>query len=181
MGSSHPLSQAKEDFREAKLDLPFLIDEKEALAAQLGVVLHPVAGVTDEQHRMVFHHPYRAVSWGVRLKTMIRFQLGEIPKQELDSVLDPAPPVYGGGSAKALLHLHLAERLYAGKKLSLALAELEKCMKLDPDLAAAHSLLAQIAVEEKDCAAGRAALQTALKLDPKDPRALELKKRCGDR
>ena len=178
VSSNQPMAQAQEDFAEAKLAIPLLVDKDEALAARIGVVLHPVIGVADGEGKLAMYHPYRAVSYGVRLRAMLQFLLGEIPKQELDAVTDPAPPMYGGGSAKALRHLRLAERLYEGKRAATALAELEKCIKLDPDLAAAHALLAEIIAAEKGCAAAKVPLELALKLDPANPRALGIRNRC---
>ena len=64
-----------------------LQDKGNALYGKLGVVLHPVIGVTNKKHELTLYFPFRATNFGNELKTRLRHMLGEIDDAKLDEML----------------------------------------------------------------------------------------------
>ena len=73
----------------AGLDLPILIDAGDTLRGKLRVILHPVVGITDQDHVLKVYQNFRKVNFTNILRAQILHVLGEISEAELDKTLNP--------------------------------------------------------------------------------------------
>ncbi len=90
------------------------------------------------------------------------------PIEEPTVVQDPPP-----SESKAARHIAAAEALIANKKLTEALAELRQAEKQDPKLSTVYALMGVIYSQQKAEVMAKSNFQKALRLNPKDPIALQ--------
>jgi len=166
VSSRVPRSVVEEEVRKARLQMPVLIDEGDALFSELGVVLYPTVGLADAQHKLVAYEPFRKVHYRAVIQARIRHLLGEISDEELEKVLHPPLATSGGPSAAAHRRLKLGEKLLQAKRYDKALESVERCLELDPTLAEAHVLLGRILAAQGKPDQARQAFEKALQLDP---------------
>ncbi|MBI5509384.1 MAG: hypothetical protein HY903_11590 [Deltaproteobacteria bacterium] len=164
---------------EAGLTMPVLIDKGDALYGKLGVVLHPVIGIADKQHKLVAYEPFHKIDYAVIVEARIKRLLGLISDAELAAALNPPQAVDGGDKVVAKRHLKMAEMLFAAKSYDKALEFAAKSLAHDPEAAGAHGLVALILATRGDCAGAKPAIDAALKLDAKEARALAAKEMCA--
>lgn len=179
VSDSHPRDQVREIVDSADLHVPVLIDVGNALYGKLGVSLTPVVGLTDKNWKLTAYLPFRQVDYAHLVRAHVEYQLGNLTKAELERAISPEKVTDGGNEALAKRDLHLAELLYASKKYDKAEEFARKSTATDPDLAAAHGLLARILAAKGDCKAAGRSIESALRLDPNDTRGLEARAACG--
>jgi hypothetical protein len=131
--------------------MPVLVDERDALYGELGVVLHPSVGIADRDRRLVGYQPFRKVNFLDAMRGQVRLALGEIDQAALARILDPgaAPPPSGAGRARA--RLKLARTLLATGSVDAAIESARAAVALDPDLSDAHLVLAEALARRGRC------------------------------
>lgn len=164
----------------AGLDVPVLIDEGDALYGELGAALHPVLGVTDQEHVLVAYQHFRKIHFIELLRARVRHQLGEITDAELAAVENPPKTDIAGRDDGAERHLRMARMLIKAGKGDKAMESVEKSLEIDPDRAEAHALAGSILAGRGDCGAALEAFERALALDPDEPTAREGMAACAD-
>lgn len=161
------------------LKMPVLIDTGDALYGRLGVVLHPVIGVTDEQRRLVAYQPFAKVNYHAFMKAQVQHALKEINDAELDAVMNPQAAVLGGDASVAHRFFRLAEKQFQMTNYVQALANVGKSLDKNPT-ADAWSLRGRILLVESNPVEAAAAFAAALKLDPQDAAAQAGLKACQE-
>jgi tetratricopeptide (TPR) repeat protein len=162
------------------LKMPVLIDEGDVLYGRLGVFLHPVIGITDEQRRLVAYQPFEKVNYRAVMKAQIQHALKEITDAELEAALHPEAAVLGGDASVAHRFFRLAEKQFQATNYVQALANVQRSLDKAPT-AAAWSLRGRIRLAQGDRSGAQSAFEAALQLDPRDPDALEGMKACAQR
>ncbi len=176
-----PPAEVESAVKEAGITMPVLIDVDDALYGSLGVKLHPVVGITDQEHNLVNYQHFTKVNFSEVLLARIRHLLKEIDDQKLDKVLHPVVATTGGNGTKARIRLMLAKKFYKTGKYEIALTHLTTCLDDDPKLVAAHTLRGQILAAQGNYSEALEAFQIALELDPDNASAKEEIKACQER
>ena len=171
-------ADAEADVKAAGLAMPVLIDAGDALYGRLGVVLRPVVGITDKDHKLVAYQHYTKINYIEVIRARIRHLLGEITGPEMDQVLQPPPATQGGRIEVAHRHLKLAQRLLRAGRGDKAIEEAKRSIEADPSLASAHTVLGQALISKGDSAGARSAFARASELDPNDTAASDGLKSC---
>jgi tetratricopeptide (TPR) repeat protein len=159
------------------LKMPVLIDAGDALYGRLGVVLHPVVGVTDERRRLVAYQPFAKVNYHAFMKAQVQHALKEITDAELDEVMHPQAAVLGGDASVAHRFFRLAEKQFQKTNDVQALASVQKSLDKNPT-ADAWTLRGRILLAESNRVDAAAAFAAALKLDPQAAEAQAGLKAC---
>ena len=168
-----PKAEVEKEVAETGLAMPVLIDEGDALYGKLGVILHPVVGITDKDHKILAYQPFTKVNYSAVVRAQICHALKEITDQELQDVLKPPPITMGGDESVAHRYFKLAEKQFGAKNYEQALANVKKALEKDTTLAAVHALHGRILAAQGNRAEAQSAFEAALKLDPKNATALE--------
>jgi tetratricopeptide (TPR) repeat protein len=169
------------EVKETGITMPVLIDAGDALYGKLGVALEPVVGITDKDRRLVAYQPFTKVNYAAVIRARIRHLLKEITDKELAAVIDPPAALNSDDLATAQRRLKLAERLFEARNYAKALENVNAGIEKDPKLAAAHALRGDILAAQGKFPEASEAFDRALKLDPKDARALEGMKSSKER
>ncbi len=149
VSGSEPLDEVRTMVRAAGVRMPVLIDEKDALYGELGVVLHPSVGIADAKHRIVGYQPFRKVNLLDLLRGRIQLALGEITETQFAAIVDPpaAPVAVNRAHARA----NLARKLLAMGSVAAAIDSARAAVKLDPAYADAHAVLAEALARDGQC------------------------------
>jgi hypothetical protein len=166
-------AQVEAAVKEIGLTMPVLIDPGDALYGKLGVILCPVLGIADKDHKLVAYEYFTKINFTEVVRARIRYLLKEIDDQQLEQVLNPSGATAGSDADKARRRYKLAEKLYFAKNYAKALENVNDSLEKDQKVAATHALKGQILVALGNREAARAAFAEALKLDPTNATALE--------
>lgn len=172
--------KVEQEVKATGLAMPVLIDQGDVLYGKLGVILHPVIGITDQDHKLTAYEPFTKVNYGAVIRARIRHALKEITNEELEQVLKPPPVIQGGDASVALSYFKLAEKQSQAGDFSKAFANVKKSIAKDPGIATAHTLLGRILAARGNPAEAMLAFEQALKLDPADVSAIEGRKKCQE-
>jgi hypothetical protein len=167
-----PKAEVEAEVQASGLIMPVLIDQGDVLYGKFGVVLHPVVGITDPEHRLVAYQPFAKVNYEAFIRAQIRHVLKEITDEELAAVLNPTAAVLGGEASVAHRYFRLAEKQLQSTNYDQALANVQKSLDHNPT-AEAWSLRGRILMARGKRAEAVAAFAAALKLDPQDTNAVE--------
>jgi tetratricopeptide (TPR) repeat protein len=162
-----PRAEVEAAVKAAGLRMPVLIDRGDKLYGKLGAVLHPVAGITDANHRLVAYQPFAKVNYPAIIRAHIRHALGEISDAELAAVLNPVAAPLGGDVSVAHRYLRLAEKQFQTTNSDQALANVRKSLDKNPT-AEAYSLQGRILQAQGKPDEAAAAFASAHKLDSND-------------
>jgi len=165
--------------RQARLGVPVLVDEDDALHARLGVIQHPAVAIITKDRKLAAYEPYRSIDYCARVTARLRHALGELNDAELRSVLSPPRAVEGGDQQVARRYLALAQRLYRMGKYEKSLDSVRRSLGLDPGHAPAHALHGSILAAQRDCRGAAEAFRKALSIDPLNAPARQGLQRCG--
>jgi len=168
-----PKADVQTAVQETGLTMPVLIDAGDALYGKLGVVLSPVLGIVDQDHKLVAYEYFTKVNFTEVVRARIRYLLKEIDAQELARVLNPSAAIPGAEAEKARRRFKLAEKLFQAKSYEKALENVNESITKDGTVAVVHALKGQIHVALGNREAARGAFTEALKLDPANASALE--------
>ncbi len=153
--------------KDAAVRMPILVDDKDALYGELGVVLHPSIGIADAQYRLVAYQPYRKLNLLDLLRGRIQLVLGEITQAQMDAIVEPpAAPV---AVNRALARVNLAKKLLAAGAVDAAIQSARAAVALEPAHAENHAVLADMLARGGQCAESAAEATAARKLDPAAP------------
>lgn len=160
--------------------MPVLIDEGDRLYGKLGVRLHPVVGVADDQGTLLAYVPFHQVNYCDMIRVRIRFALREADQAAVDQVDHPPRAAFPNDvpGAVARRHVHLGERFLGTSQWAKAADQARIALEMDPDMAAARSLLGRALAGQGRCPEARRALDRALEQDPSDAAAAAARKRC---
>jgi tetratricopeptide (TPR) repeat protein len=164
--------------QETGIAMPVLIDAGDKLYGKFDVALEPVTFLCDRDHKLAAYQPFTKVNYGAVIEARIRYQLKEINDEQLAAVLNPPAATFSSDTGAAQRRLKLAEMLFKAKSYDKALESVNVCLEKDPALAAAYTLRGEILVAQDKCSEALPAFDQALKLDPKDARALQGKESC---
>ena len=168
-----PKAEVEAAVKETGIAMPVLIDAGDALYGKLGVVLSPVLGIADQDHKLVAYEYFTKVNFTEVVRARIRFLLKEINGQELERVLNPPAATPSVDADVARRRLKLGERLFQTKSYDKALENVNKSIEKDATVADAYALKGQIFAAQGNKDAARGAFAEALKLDPANASALE--------
>jgi tetratricopeptide (TPR) repeat protein len=172
-----PKAEVEAEIKEAGLAMPVVIDVGDELYGKLGVALTPVAGFADQDHKLVAYQPYMKVNYENVIRAQVKHLLKEISDQELEQVLKPPEATQGGEAEVARRYLKLAERQLGMKNYEKAIENVKRSLERDTNAPAAHILLSRIYGAQENKPEALKALEQALKLDPTNAAALELKEK----
>ncbi|MFL5261508.1 MAG: tetratricopeptide repeat protein [Anaeromyxobacteraceae bacterium] len=169
--------------REAGVKMPVLVDEGDKLYGALGVRLHPVIGVTDDQFALFAFEPFHKINYCDRVRGKIRYLLHEIDLAELDLADNPARALFPNEIKGAVTkrHVRMGEALLRTKQYGKALDEAKQILEKEPAYAPAHVLLGQALAAQGHCDDAARAYDAALKLDPQNAAAAAGKRACAAR
>jgi len=162
----------RESIRSAVADagvrMPVLVDAGDALYGELGVALHPAAGIASKDHRLSGYQPFRKVNFLDALRGRIQVALGELDEAALARILDPGPQAApSGGRARA--RLRLARTLLAAGMVDQAIENARAGAALEADLADGHLALAEALARAGRCEESAQEVVTARRLAPGVP------------
>lgn len=150
--------------------MPVLVDEADALYGELGVALHPCAGIVGKDHRLTGYQPFRKINFLDAMRGQIQVALGELDAAGLARVLDPGVQVApSGGRSRA--RLRLARTLLSVGSVDAAIESARAGVALEPDLADGHQLLAEALAKRGSCDEAARESQAARRLAPDAPAA----------
>lgn len=178
VSSSVPGETAAAMLRESGFAAPLLMDTGDALYGSLGLALHPVVVIVDQENKLAAFEPFRAVNFCNVVSAHLRYVLREISEEEMRTALDPPKAVEGGNGQAARRYRALAEALLKSGNLEKALENARKSVERDPALAAGHALIGDILRAQDNCAGAVPAYDRALALDAASASAREGRGRC---
>jgi len=124
-----PKAEVEADVKAAGLAMPVLIDQGDTLYGKLGVILHPVIGITDKDRRLVAYQPFAKVNFHAFVQAQIRHALKEITDEELAELLKPTAATLGGDASVAHRYFRLAEKQFQSTNYSQALLNINKSLE----------------------------------------------------
>jgi len=157
-----------------------VVDEGDALYGKLGIRLHPMLAFVDDKFRLSAVEMYRQIDYCEIVKARLRLMLGELDKAGFEAVVNPARGTMPSDDPRdvARRDVNLGRALLKRKQYDKAAAAAQKALERAP-VAAAFSLLGDVAQARGDCARAQAQYDQALKLDPKDVAAQAGKAACA--
>jgi len=166
-----PQAEVEAAIQATGFQMPVLIDRGDALYGKLGVILHPVIGITDPDRRLVAYQPFAEVNYAAFIRAQVRHALKQITDEELADVLHPTAAVLGGEASVAHRYFRLAGKQFQSTNYVQALANLQKSVDHHPTTEA-YVLRGRILAAQGNRPEAIAAFEAALKLDPQDAMAL---------
>jgi tetratricopeptide (TPR) repeat protein len=162
--------------------MPVLVDSADALYGRLNIRLHPMIVFVDAGLRVDDVEMYRQIDYCEIVTARIRLLLGEIDQAGFEAVVNPARGSMPGDDPRdvARRDVNLGRMLLRRKQLDQALAAAQKALERAP-MAAAFSLMGDVAQARGDCPTALKRYEQALKLDPKDVAALSGRAACAQR
>ncbi len=167
VSSDEPRDAARAMVRDAGVRMPVLLDEKDALYGEIGVVLHPSIGIADAQHRLAQYQPFRKLNLLDATRGRIQVVLGEMTEAQLAAVLDP--PQNPVKVNRALARLNLARKLLQAGAVEAALQSARAAVAMEPEHAANHAVLAEALARGGSCDEAAREAAEARKLDAAAP------------
>ncbi len=167
VSSDEPKEPVAALVRETGVRMPILVDEKDALYGELGVVLHPSVGIADARYRLAQYQPFRKINLLDLLRGRIQLVLGEITEAQFAAVLEPpAAPV---AVNRAHARVNLARKLLAAGAVDAAIQSARAAVALEPAHAENHAILAETLARGGKCDESTRETAEARKLDPATP------------
>lgn len=159
--------------------MPVLVDGDDALQGQLGVLVFPSVGILDGKGELLRYQFFLKVNFYNVLEGEIRHALGEIDDSQLEAVLNPSRPQWGGDAAAAARYIKMAEIQLKVSQYDKAMDSVKNALEKDPKNAAAHGMAASILAAQGKCSEAQAEMQQATAADPKEPHAAAAREKCG--
>jgi tetratricopeptide (TPR) repeat protein len=163
---------------ESGLDLVVLVDDGDQLYGRLGVRVHPVVGLADRTGRLRAYEPYRQINFREIVLGRLRWLLGDLTEAELSRILEPPKATSGSPQAEAGRRLALARQLFRRGNAEKALEWARRSLAVAPS-AGAYALAGEVLASQGQCAQALPLLEAALKLNPAEPRAGQVRATCG--
>jgi peroxiredoxin len=167
VSSDDPRDAVAAMVRESGVKMPVLVDEKDALYGELGVVLHPSIGIADAQHKLAGYQPFRKLNLLDATRGRIQLVLGEITEAQLAAVLDPPSAPVAVNRAHA--RVKLARTLLVAGAVDAAIQSARAAVALDPAVAENHAVLAETLARGGKCDEAAREAAEARKIDAAAP------------
>jgi tetratricopeptide (TPR) repeat protein len=161
------------------IHMPVLLDAGDELQGRLGVLVFPSVGILNNKGELLRYQFFLKVNFFNVLEGEIRHALGEIDDAQLEAVLNPSRPQWGGDAAAAARYIKLAEIQLKASQYDKAMQSAKSAAEKDPKSAAAHGLAASIWAAQGRCAEAQAEVRLAVALDPDEPHASAARDTCG--
>jgi tetratricopeptide (TPR) repeat protein len=160
--------------------MPVVVDEGDLLYGALGIRLHPMVAFTDARFKLAAIEMYRQIDYCEIIKGRIALLLGEINQAAYELLVNPPKGTMPGEDVRdvARRDVNLGRQLLRRKQYDKALSSATRALERAP-VAAAYSLMGDVWAARGDCAKAVKQYDQALKLDPKDPPALDGKAACA--
>ena len=160
--------------------MPVVVDSGDALYGALGIRLHPMVAFADAKLKLAAIEMYRQIDYCEIIKGRIRLMLGEIDQAAFQAILEPPKGTMPGDDPRdvARRDVNLGRMLLKRKNYEKATQSANKALERAP-IAAAFSLLGDVAAAQGDCKKAMKQYEQALKLDAQDPAALAGKAACS--
>jgi hypothetical protein len=167
--------------RDSGVQMPVLVDQGDELYGKLGVRLHPVIGVADDQFALFAFEPFHKINYCDRVRGKIRYLLHEIDLAELDVADNPPRALFPNEIKGAVTkrHVRMGEALLRTKQYGKAAQEAQAILEKDPAYAPAHVLLGNVLAAQGHCGDAARSYEAALKLDPENAAAAAGKRSCA--
>lgn len=164
VSSDEPTDAIAAMARAAGVRMPVLVDEKDALYGELGVMLHPSIGIADAKGKLVAYQPFRKLNLLDATRGRIQLVLGEIDEAQLARILDPPPTPTAVNRAGA--RVKLARTLLGAGAVDAAIQSARAAVALEPGLAETHAVLAESLARGGQCDESAREAAEARKIDP---------------
>jgi tetratricopeptide (TPR) repeat protein len=178
VSGSWPADTVRATVASANFTAPVLVDVDDALYGALGVRLHPVVGLADQELRLAAYEHFRQINYTAILRGRIQVMLGEASATDMARILEPEKATSGSPRAEARRYFNLARLLWKRRNAEKALEAVRRSLAIVPT-APALALQGEIAGAGGDCQAARVLFSQALMLDAAEPAALQGLKTCA--
>lgn len=152
----------------ARLKLPVLVDQGDAVYSAARLKLHPAIAIVDRSRRVLAFEPYREVGSCDLLVAHVRRALGEVSDTDVARVAEPAKSSMPGDdpTGVAQRHVKFGRKLLQTKAYAAAHENARKALAIAP-VADAWRLEAEVFAAEGRCAEATKAFDSAVALEPK--------------
>jgi tetratricopeptide (TPR) repeat protein len=163
--------------------MPVLVDQGDRLYGKLGVRLHPVVGIADENGKLLDYVPFHQINYCDMLRVRIRHALHEVDLAAVERVDHPPKALFPSEmpGAVATRRVRLGEMFLESRQWAKAAEQARIALEKEPALAAAHALMGRALAGQGKCVPAIREFDRALELDPASASAAEGKRGCQGR
>jgi tetratricopeptide (TPR) repeat protein len=145
----------------------FVSDPDLSTYSTLGILVLPTTLIVGPDGKLAFIQDLYSRNFYTQTRAYVRFLLGEITQEQLNSELDPGTSVkLSPARIKAERYVNLGRVLLDIKEKEKARKALEKAVEADPSFPEPHLLLAGLCLEDEELRGAGAELEQALRLCP---------------
>jgi tetratricopeptide (TPR) repeat protein len=145
----------------------FASDPDLAAYSSLGILVLPTTLIVGPDGKLAFIQDLYSRNFYTQTRAYVRFLLGEITQDQLNTQLDPGTAVkVSPARIKAERYVNLGRVLLDLKEKEKARGALQKAVEADPSFPEPHLLLAELCLEDKEVRKAGAELEQALRLYP---------------
>ena len=145
----------------------FASDPDLAAYSSLGILVLPTTLIVGPDGKLAFIQDLYSRNFYTQTRAYVRFLLGEITQDQLNTELDPGTAVkVSPARIKAERYVNLGRVLLDLKEKEKARGALQKAVEADPSFPEPHLLLAELCLEDKEVRKAGAELEQALRLYP---------------
>ena len=145
----------------------FASDPDLAAYSSLGILVLPTTLIVGPDGKLAFIQDLYSRNFYTQTRAYVRFLLGEITQDQLNTELDPGTAVkVSPARIKAERYVNLGRVLLDLKEKEKARGAFQKAVEADPSFPEPHLLLAGLCLEDKEVRKAGTELEQALKLNP---------------
>jgi peroxiredoxin len=152
--------------RKYNLDFPVLVDSERNVYGTYGIRVYPSTVIIDREGKVAYGIPGHSLSYKVKMDGRLRFLLGEISEEELETVMHPQRVVKDEALLKAERRYNLAMTFTRSRLNDQALMMARQSIMAKPDFAKSHILLGFLLLEEREADEAYDAFRKALDITP---------------
>jgi len=155
-----------------EISYPILLDDQRKVYAQYEIIALPTTFIVDRSGKIVADLPSYTIAYYDQVDVEVGFLLGEIKKEELESVFNPTAmtPRMNGKTERLLA---LAENLKSRGFYDSALNSYKKVLERKPAVTEAHLGMGVIYLEKGELENAEGEFQTILKKNPENLAAIK--------
>ncbi len=169
-----------EFIRAQALTIPILLDPDRRVYGDFGVFLYPATGIFDRNGILRYYLPAYRINFNKHMDGYVRFLLGEIAQNELETILHPPVDTTAPNVKKAESYCNFAKIYFKKGDLKKVKELLELSFQASDTYAPAHALYGHVYIQEQEYRLGLEQFEMALELDPDLQEALEGRQFCLD-
>jgi peroxiredoxin/predicted negative regulator of RcsB-dependent stress response len=148
------------------LDFPILVDSERDVYGEYGIRVYPSTVIIDKEGNVVYGIPGHSLSYKVQMDGRIRFLLGDISDEELQTVMHPKRAVRDDALLKAERRYNLALTFTRSRLNDQALMTVKQSIMAKPDFVKSHILLGFLLLDEEEADEAYDAFRKALDITP---------------